>query len=332
MLERIDNGGTGSRSRLGAVPIKGNANRSALADSVVNDANGLMHFDRIGRYVYGTGFCYVRDGAIKRTKADKPYVVLYLADPDGMVLPGYLFDIEDNLQFGTDLSNVIGHVVQVKWEENFLKGSRLTLRLFEVQLATNVQPDILSMFVGTVEDTNRKIDEILAWYREVTGHTLTFPYHVHTLSTMEYSEGKVGGLAEHYYQLHLMIKAYRECMSQDSYRKLVNACIIYMVVHTYYVQAKSKGEADINLVTELVSIVRKVYGRILTTEGIYEVAHILVGYEPKDLFVKIVYDLSETLRRHQQAISVWRSLPDSTDGYVEGIKLHKYAEHRPEGK
>lgn len=330
MLEKVNAGQGVKHGRMGVDPIKGSANRSALADATVNDVEGLMHFDRIGRYTYGTGFCYVRDGAIKRTKSDKPYVVLYLADPDGMVLPGYLFDIEDNMQFGTDLSNILGRVVQIKWEENFLKGSRLTLRLFEVQLATNVQPDILSMFVGTVEDTNKKVDEILAWYKGVTGHTLSFPYHIHTLSTMDYSEGKVGGLAEHYYQLHLAVKAYQECMSPDAYCKLVNASILYMVVHSYYIQARDKGEADINLVTELVTIVRRVYKRIATTEGIYEVAHILVGYEPRDLFVRIIYDLSETLRRHQQAISVWRSLPDSTDGYVEGIKLHKYAEHKPE--
>ena len=91
----------------------------------------------------GEGICFVRGGQHKFTKADKPFVVLYLQDSDKTVIPGYIFDLQNFQQSGAELTKVTRHIVRIKYRENYLPRYGMTVILDKVEIVENPSQEFL---------------------------------------------------------------------------------------------------------------------------------------------------------------------------------------------
>ena len=64
-------------------------------------------------------YAYVRGGQHKFTRAGKPFITLYLQDTENVVIPAYIFDIDNFKGAGLELTKVIHSFVKVRVTENY---------------------------------------------------------------------------------------------------------------------------------------------------------------------------------------------------------------------
>ena len=79
---------------------------------VMNTENELV-FRNISPDSSGQGVCYVCDGQHRFDRRERPFIVLYLQDVTGTVIPGYIFNVENFKGAGKDLSKVIHSMVVI---------------------------------------------------------------------------------------------------------------------------------------------------------------------------------------------------------------------------
>lgn len=320
MLERIEKENIGSQSLKEEFFFVDSSNKKVP----------VMRFDKIKKFSQGEGICYVRSGVHKRTRAEKPYITLYVADVNGVVIPAYLFEIGDFIRSGKDLSTIIGRLVCIEWEENYLSGIGLTLTLNKVSVVENPTVEQSAMFIGVADKLEERITEIQDVYKEITGHAVKLPFLVRTVSHIDYDNGKVGGLVSHYYKLQKTLCAMESSMDREQYIILHNTLMLYIVVHLYYVNAENENAVDIKLVSSLTSTISKILPKLETTDGILEIIHVFFGYEPKDVYIRMIVNFSKSLLHATKEINTHNATPEDQDGNAGFGTIHRYAVNIPE--
>lgn len=293
-----------------------------------SSAGGLTLFNvsNLPRDAQYTCVAYVQDGRHKFTKADKPFITLYLRDVTGLAIPGYIFDLRDFKAAGLELTKVIHSFVQVTVTENYLPKFGMTVIIDKLGLIETPTMEMVSTFQGTVGDVQQLYQHLLDDIKNALEVKVSLPYNICTSSYMDFYAGKVGGQCQHYQDMMDILKVWAGSMNDAEKHELFSTYVLYVYVHNNYIAAREKGEDDIQLVNSLSASVSQFMGTLKVGSGVFEVIHLFFGYEPKDVFVRMVHLASTMCTRAMDELYVHRSLPISREGDAGYGTIRRYGE------
>lgn len=285
-----------------------------------------IDFSSIRPDSYGEGICYVYNGVIKRTKAGNPFVTLYLRDSLGNAIPGYVFDIKSNLMAGGELAKVINQVVLIRWSENYLPNIGLTVILEKVGMVTDPSPRMLETFCGGIPNVDSKRREIEDQLFEALALKVTIPHNITVYSSVDYSQGRVGGLCQHYWKMSHVLSAYTSSgeYTSEEIRRLYATFALYILVHSTYVKAHSVGKDDIDLVSSLTSTVHALSEKLCVGTAALELVNMFFGYKPRDIYVRTIVNISENVKRAEREIALYRTIPLQQEGDAGYGAIRRY--------
>lgn len=270
-------------------------------------------------------YAYVRGGRHKFTKADKPFITLFLQDVNGVVIPGYVFDIANFKAAGLELTKVIHSVVKVQALENYLPRYGMSVIVEHVSIVTHPTAEMTTTFLGSVGDTSVLLSDLTSRIAQHTGIKVNLPYEICTSSYMDFYQGRVGGQCKHYLHMLSTLEVWAEDMDKEEARQLFSTFVLYVFVHNNYLAAVEDGKDDIGLVTTLTNSVSRYMQALKAGAGAIEVIHLFFGYKPKDLFVRAVHQASEMNLRAMKELSTYRALPLSREGDAGYGTIKRYA-------
>lgn len=273
----------------------------------------------------GEGICFVRDGQHKFTKADKPFVVLYLQDSDKTVIPGYIFDLQNFQQSGAELTKVTRHIVRIKYRENYLPRYGMTVILDKVEIVENPSQELLNIFVPSATRAKEYYTLLMQALSNKLGLRVTAPMTICTKGYLDYNQGEIGGLCIHYWDMFRVLDTYSEKFSSEEQKQMWGTFLLFIYAHSNYLEAATDGSADITLVARLTAAIEK-HAKLLTVSaGVLEVVHIFFGAEPTDIFVRLVTHVSDDIVKATKEINMYRTLPDTREGNAGYGVIRRYA-------
>lgn len=283
----------------------------------------FIDFSAIKTYETGTGLCYVYNAVIKKTRQGKPFATLYLRDINGNSVPGYVFDLASELWAGGDAAKVMNSIVQIQWQENYLKGLGMTLILDKVGVALDASPEDFALFQGEIEDRAGKASTITAYVKRKLGLQITLPVTLNTYANPEYSNGKQGGLLEHFWKTALALDALQG-LTKEEERRIAGIFSLYIFARTSYLAAVDNGDDSILLTSALTKRVSALAESMDLGPAALEVVHMHFGYEPKDLYVRTVVAVSDNIHRVDKEFAVYKTIPLSQEGDAGYGKIRRY--------
>lgn len=289
----------------------------------VNEDNQL-HFNNIQTDEIGEGICYVTGGTIKVSKLNRPFLTLFLQDIDGIIIPGYMFDLTDFKMAGLDLTKVTHNLIKVHYRENFLVRYGLTIILDKVELIVNPNYSLLEKYVGSTLEITERFQDMLADISSILNIRVTLPRSITNTHDVEYDKGKLGGTVNHYCKVFKALSAFNDNFNEEDRKQLYGTFVLYIFVHDTYLNKRKENKADINLVTELSKVVSTYMEKLNLKQGAMEVINIFFGYQPKDIFVRLIYNLSQQIKLATNEIELWNSLPYTMEGDIGNGIVKKY--------
>lgn len=288
------------------------------------ESTPYMDFSAIAGGSQGSGRCFVYNAVVKKTKAGKPFVTLYLRDVRGRSVPGYIFDIKSPLMAGKEMVEIINSVVEIEWQENYLRGVGMTLILDKVSKVKTPTSADLEKFCGIIPDLQQKRKEIEQFITGVVGISVALPMTIERYSSSEYHQGKVGGLCQHYWEMMRIIRSF-DWRDKLEYERLVAVFAIFIITHSSYVRASDEGNDGIDLVVRLTNIVSSVAQTLKVGDGALELVNMFFGYEPKDVYVRSVQSASDFAHRVDKEFSVYSTIPLKQEGDAGYGKIRRYS-------
>ena len=282
-----------------------------------------VEFNKISRYSSGEGICFVYNAVMKRTQAGKPFITLHLRDINGATVPGYVFDLQSPLFAGGEVTKVKNNLVLIEWDENYLQQVGLTLILRKVSVVTSPAVDIIERFRGGVPEVNLKMEKLQNFFREVLGMNTTLPLSVKNASYAEYSQGKVGGLCEHYYRMLSFVRS-SDYLRPEEYKQLTATFLLYILVHSNYISAKESGRDSIELVSSLTQKVSSISSVLDMGSGCTELIHMFFGYTPKDVYVRAISQISKTVKQVDDEFALYHTIPLTQEGNAGYGTIRRY--------
>lgn len=280
-------------------------------------------FSNINRYQTGSGLCYCYNARMKHTKSGKPFVTLYLRDINGATVPGYVFDLKSPLHAGGEAAKVINKVVKIDWQENYLQGIGLTLILNGVYVVEDISIEEQSKFRGIILDIEQKADELKKFFYDTLKIGVDIPLHIKNTSALDYSQGKVGGLLEHYWRMYKMLTSLQG-LSELEFKRLCSMFVVYILTHSVYTRAAEEESADIHLFRSLSDKVSLFAQQLNLGEEVFELVQIFYDYEPKDIYVRTVVHISETVKRIDKEFALYHTIPLKQEGDAGYGKIQRY--------
>lgn len=285
------------------------------------EENNLLDFSELLDTQVGTGLCYVVNTKHSFTKNSKPFFTLYLRDVNGSVIPGYVFDVDNYVLEGINLSLVKGKVVQIRYQENYLDGVGMTVILDKVGVAENIPMEILSKFTGIYEEFDSEYNALTEFFSTELGSKISFAKPALSRSCVDYSGGKIGGLIQHYTNLVAAIKSYKTFMTDEEYKRLVGTTMIFIYTH---MTVQANESMDVNLLDAMSSRLKTVASQIGLGGGYLETLHYFFGYTPKDFYVRTVVSTFENIHKMSKELSVYRTLPLTREGNAGYGTIRRY--------
>lgn len=292
----------------------------------------LLHWSAISPDSSGDGYCFVRATQHKFTRGDKPFIVLYLQDTDGAVIPGYIFNVENFKAAGNDLTEVERSVVQISYSENYHPRFGMSVILNKVEKVMKPPLELLSAFVDTVETAKQCYEELASVLTQKLKVKISPPYRICTMSVMDCFNGSIGGPALHYHKMMQLLETYESYFQSDEQRMLWGTFLIYVYAHHNVMIAEQAGTNDIKLQFELVSSINNYLSVLGLGTSAGEALYLFSGYKPKDIFTRIVSDVSEQVTKITKEVNLYRSLPITREGDAGYGIVRNYGVEPPKNK
>lgn len=280
-------------------------------------------FSNIKRYDTGVGICYVCKVVLKTARNGKPFATLYLRDAEGNIIPGYVFDLSKPLLAGGEATEVTNRVVNISWQENYLAGIGLTLILDSVQIVLDATHEDYLLFQGAVEDPQLKKNEIIQYFSEKTGMSLTLPMTTETYSSPEFCGGKQGGLLEYFWKVSIALRGLRGLSSEEE-RRIAGVFAVYIALYSSYLGSSDRGEDSIVLANAMTRKVSALAETLKLGPAALEVVHMFFGYEPKDIYVRTVLAVAKTVHRVEKEFTLYHTIPLNQEGDAGYGKIRRY--------
>lgn len=271
-------------------------------------------------------YAYIRNGQHKYTKADKPFITLYLQDINGVVIPGYIFDIANFKASGLELTKVLHTVVKLECSENYLHRYGMTVIINKVYELPKASPALITKFVGSVDEIYKIFENLKVELSQKMNKNVTLPFAICEGSYIDYYQGKTGGLCLHYYNTLHILDVWASTMTDQEKYQLYATFILFIIVHSRYLASQEEGKDDILLVQTLTNMISKYMKMLKVEPGVSEVIHMFFGYKPKDIYVRMVNAASESNMRAIKELSVYRALPISREGDAGYGTIKRYVD------
>lgn len=284
----------------------------------------LITFRDIEPDSMGEGIAYVRNGIHKFTKTDKPFITLFLQDVEGAVIPAYIFDVDNFRAAGLELTKVIHGLVKVRYKENYLPKYGLTLILDKVEFISDPPASLLATYIGSAQEAKDKYEKLSKGLSKALGLQVTIPFTICSVFNGEYGQGEIGGLAIHYWDVFQALQIYAAKFSEQEQKQLWSTFALFLYAHHNFLRADDAGEADISLVTQLTAMIQQYMHKLPVGDGAVEIVHVLFGYEPKDIFVRLIMQVSRNIVQATKEISLYKTLPDSREGNAGYGTIRRY--------
>ena len=283
----------------------------------------LMDFRHIKAMSSGEGIAFVYNAVQKRTKSGKPFVTLHLRDVNGLTAPGYIFDLASPILSGRELKEVTNQFVKVVWDENYLNNIGLTFILRDVQLITNPSIDMRISFVGDIENVVGKEKELTDFISKAVGKLVMLPRALSIHSSPAYYGGKCGGLLEHYWRMHNILKSYTY-LKPEEYRVLIGTFASYIFTHSAYQQADESQQADVSTMLRLTEKLSTIMQGLKLPQGTEEVISMFFGMEPMNIYVRTIRATAELVQRIEDEFSLYRTIPLTQKGDAGYGEIKRY--------
>lgn len=289
---------------------------------VTQNANGAIDFRQLDTTPTCSGICYVVSAKHGVKRDSKPFFTLYLRDINNVTIPGYVFDLDNYVTQGVNLTKVQGKLIRAKFVENYLAGYGMTVILENVELCVDAPVDLISKFTGEIEDSNRKLDSILKYAEGILGVPIIIPMRSVMVSSEDYSGGRVGGVLDHYVILMSQLKTYESIMEDDEFRQLIATAMVYIFSHMTIL---NDGDPhNVNHITCLTDKASKISNALKAQTGIMEAVHCHFGYKPKDVYTRIVDSTFYTICKTTREMTCYRALPATREGNAGYGDIHRY--------
>lgn len=299
-----------------------------VLEKVTNTSSALdvqyANFSFIDLNAIGEGICFVQEVQNKITKYGKPFIVLYLQDINDIVMPGYIWDVSDYVKAGLDMARVKRQVIKIKFRENYIPKFGMSITVDDVKLVEKPTKEMLERFLGGVPNAYDKLKELASMLTEELKINITLPNNICSISHVDYEQGKIGGLIIHYLNMYRHIKVYSDSLPVQERMHLWGVFLIFIYVHSNYTLASSNDEVDVNLINELTNAVAAYVKKLGVNNGIYEVVQMHFGYKPKDMFVRLVQDINESISKFNKEYYTYRTLPITREGDAGYGTIKKY--------
>lgn len=270
-------------------------------------------------------YAYVRGGQHKFTRAGKPFITLYLQDTENVVIPAYIFDIDNFKGAGLELTKVIHSFVKVRVTENYHPRFGMSVIVDQISIVTAPTAEMSVAFLGSVNNVQSVYNQLRDEIAARTGCKITLPYAICTTSYMDFYQGRVGGQCLHYLNMLHLLDVWKTDMNDEEAYQLYVTFVLYVFVHNNYLAAAEKGGDDITLVNTLTASVSNYMKTLKAGAGALEVIHLFFGYTPKDIFVRMVHQASEMMLRTMNELSMFRALPITREGDAGYGTIKRYA-------
>lgn len=274
----------------------------------------LFRVSNLPRDAQHTCIAYVQGGQHKFTRADKPFITLYLKDDEGVVIPGYIFEVANFKSAGLELTKVIHSFVLATVTENYHPRFGMSVLVNKLSMIMDPTPLLAKAFLGEVRDQQQCYQKLMECITGALGIRISVPYTICTTSYMDFYQGRVGGQCQHYQDMFDVLKVWSDSMNEEEKHQLFATFVLYVFVHNNYLSAREQGNDDVRLINTLASAIEKHMVALKAGDGVSEVIHLFFGYEPKDLFVRMVHQASLVCQRAMNELATYRSLPISREG------------------
>lgn len=292
--------------------------------AMTNDGAVYLHFNTItSGSSGGRGRCYVYNAVMRHTQANKPFVTLHLRDVDGNTLPCYVFDLASPLIAGAELNEVAHQIVEIDWEENYIPRRGLTLRASKVGIVKDTPPEVLGLFTGAIVDVDKKLEEITELGRKQLKLELSFPAFAKVGICPEYGQGKVGGLAEHYWRMYRVLST-MDYVGAEEFRKLYATFVLYIFIHSRLKQAEQKGDIGANFVVDTINRMSSFINQLGLGTGAQDLVNVMLGTEPKDIRVRTVVAISDHVKRVADEYTLYQTIPVQQEGNAGYGYIRRY--------
>lgn len=286
-----------------------------MLQKIDNNLNeNYLHWVNISPDSIGEGLCFVRSAVHRFTKGDKPYFVLYLQDIDGGVIPGYIFDIANFVELGKDLTAVERSVVKISYRENYHPKYGLSVILEKVDKVVSPDTEMLGKFTSTAKEAKEAWQELGTVLSEKLKMMIKIPYNICTASSIECCNGAIGGPAIFYKKMMQILEQYETEFSEEERRDLWGSFLIYIFVHSNLLTARKSGEDDIQFLRNLTLTVDTYLKTLKIGVGAAEAIYMSSGYQPKDIYTRLVSHVADNVSCILKEINLYRTLPISREG------------------
>lgn len=195
----------------------------------------------------GRGYAYVRGGRVKYSNYGKAFATLYLADTEGNCIPGYIFNLENVMTAGKEMKDVIGRIVIIDYVENRFGDVGMTVIINKIEQCVGESKEHYAKYTGNVDNASELMASVAAELSNTLNRKVTLSPEAATATLIDYSSGKVGGLAAHYFGMCQILKALKPIYKEHEYRRLMGMFFLFILVHcSYELRAEDVTEAQLS--------------------------------------------------------------------------------------
>lgn len=287
-----------------------------MLEKITNDSvAGTMHFGSIAPDTTTDGRCFVCGGANRIARTGNPFIVLYLQDIDGNVIPGYIFNLADFKKAGLELKAVMQKIVQINYTENYHPRFGMSVILNKIEIINDAPVSEIGKYVGYAGEAVNLRDSLTKELSARLSANITIPYRICTDSYNEYYNGKIGGLCRFYADMYRALQPYANMFdTAEEEKQLYGTFLLYIYAHSNFLAADKEGNANVTLITQLVSHMEAYIQQLELNDGSIEVVHVLFGSQPTDIFVRLVVQTAESVTKAMKEINVYKTLPVLREG------------------
>lgn len=254
---------------------------------------------------------YVHDVRCKMSVDNKPYYVLYLRDVRSKVVRGYIFNVDSYIEEGTTLNALKNNFIALEFIPNSPEGWGISLRILHCYKILTPSSIDKSKFLGEIRNASNFCIQLI---QEITA-ILEKPIPLSELDLMgthlDYCGGRVGGVGYFYYTVFSSLKAYSGMMTQEEYKSLIGTFYLYLITDLNVI--RNNDDLSIELLEGMTSKCRLLQSTLQLDLPVLEITHSFFGYTPTNIFVRILLNQVEAVKKSMTELDIFNITPKSLE-------------------
>lgn len=259
---------------------------------------------------------YVVDVSSSTSRLDKPFYTLFVRTTEGVVLPCFIFEIENFVSLGFKLNMMKGKYVRLNAKVTEDEG-RVMLNFINLELVSPT-PEIISTFQKKIADIEQYSEDLNKWFMGYLGKPLSA--HLSLVSYPEVYNGYVGGYVKLCWDvlMHVMAVTRDEPIEEM-------AEVLYNVFTYYNAYLETKSKINIITDSDKIDILMKMPSGDFAKTISRNTMAVLMGLGQPDHPISILLDSTFKFVNLNVAVKFsWKSLRPGGVFKCEDYQLSRY--------